>query len=260
VTERRPPDSSHHHSQRRTSSLPTTSSKILLHPNASPGKSRSQPRRTASLHPKDFINEFSLLQELAADRDLYTASDEPPFKISFFPFYLKTSLDRARTYLQSQGVKVGISPIAACSIANGLRIISEDPNIRSLIKMRQVLNAVTDVAADELDEVLLFLHYFPLTTPDSSSFTQKRFQVRLPKELRGRVGETAESLGVSASVLAVLAITMTLAEETSTLEERKKEMETYMERLWKRADIRRAVVETWMGKLGIKIPTRRGGS
>ncbi len=236
------------------------------YPAASSKRSPTRRKRSATTDPDQMRPPFDAVIELAVNREKYTGSSW--VSINAMPGHLRTCLERLCTAVLDldmgemvandggEGLKgglvkrPGISPAAAVCIAHGIQTIREHPDVVAMLELRDNLHRIKDGHNSEMaEEIAGWLSQLKMSIPNWTTTEVRPLNVPTANWLRVELNDEAEALGISGSQLAVLAIGVTLADQPSTLDERRAQLVDIVERFYGRVKIRCAVGRALMGVL-----------
>lgn len=240
--------------------------------------SATRRRRSATTNPDDMRPPFDAVIELALNRDKYTGSSW--VSINALPGHLRTCLERLCTAVvdldigevvanddgetagsaasaESGGItkgglikRPGVSPAAAVCIAHGVQTIREHPDVVAMLELRDTLHRIKDGRnANMAEEIAGWLSQFKMSIPNYTTTEVRSLNVPAANWLRVELNDGAENLGISASQMAVLAIGVTLADQPSTLDERRRQLTDIAGQFYERVQIRCAVGRALLARL-----------
>lgn len=201
----------------------------------------------ASLNPDTFVPPFDVLNELAHNKEQYVGDQYQT--IYGYPSYLGTSLDRIRARVITTN-KPGMLPTITCCLSYGLETLGSHPDVVSLIMLKERFDLLENVDSDLNDEVATVLRSFPLAIPDLAFSRCTKQNVALTETLKKEVYRIAGELGVSFSVVVILSLMVTLADQPSVLKDRRDMINQCLERFLIRVKIRAKLIEALLGVLG----------
>jgi hypothetical protein len=164
--------------------------------------------RAVSSHPDKLVAPFDLLEELESNRDEYKGTE--PLTLYMMPGYFKTCLDRVRSRVGDG--KPGLGVTCAACITYGIKALVAHRDIVELVKMKDKLNRVDNVSAIEVEDIAMWFRMFPLWVPNATTTGGRRQNILIGEYLKMDITEVSEELGMSASSLAITAISIALCE------------------------------------------------
>lgn len=169
-----------------------------------------------SLSLGKFSPPFDLLSELALNRDEYVGTES--FTILDVPSYLRTCIDRTRARVISLS-KPGLAITCAACITYGIRLISQHPDVKELMRLKEELDMIEgkNIPLDDLEELNSWFRSFSICIPSHTAYTSSRSNIYLTEYLKLELFDLGSELGTSASKLATLAIMVTMADQTNII-------------------------------------------
>lgn len=206
------------------------------------------PNAGVHLSPDGFGPPFDVVHELTHNRSAYVGDEWLSFP--YFPSYLRTCLDRVRRACSDEtGTRPGLAVTVSCCLTYGLTVLAHDPDVGALLQMKERLDAASSTDVESLEELAEWFRGFSLGTLDISGSGGHRQNITVPPHVRSQLCEFSADLGTYSSSLGVLAMSITLADQTALLPQRKDELSTAIDRFFKRVITRRRVAEVWLESL-----------
>jgi len=200
-------------------------------------------RLATSLLPEALSGEFDVVNELCTKaRGAYGGNAN----ISLYgvPSYVLTSLERMQVQIGGKPA-IGLSPVIGCCLWWGVRQIQFHNEVRQLSDVRKLIKSVSDeVDADAADTFNSILRDFRVALPTMSTGTPiKRQNIKISSGLNDSIEDLSKVLGVSISVISVMAMVVTLSIQVGVLSEHKARMVGSVESFIKRVYWQRKLAE-----------------
>lgn len=191
--------------------------------------------------------DFDLLQELRDHKEDYTGTEF--LSLYNFPSYLRTNLDRARARVESV-TKPGLGVAISCCTGYGLASIYSNPHVKSYLEMRETLSLTQDTGGDAYDiqELEDWFNRFEFSSPNPNMSGIKKQTIPLSDPIKRSLLALKSELGCEASPLCIMAVTITLSVQPTTLIQHRQMMidaiEIFYRRLERRVRVAEALLQT----------------
>jgi hypothetical protein len=197
-----------------------------------------RPLKQGSYDTSTWAPKFDVTIELKDNKDKYSVpkgvGEGTNVSVRFFPHFCKTSVDRLRARVDSDH-KPGSHPTISACVAFGLEVIREYDGIQTLLRYKEKFDLIeSDVSGDAQAIVADWFKGFKTEIP----FAGSRQNVNLPTWIHSSLFALASDIGISVQSMMVLTMMMTLVIQPATNHDDKKEMEQYIEKFFRRVDLR----------------------
>jgi len=191
------------------------------------------------MHPDDMSPVYDIVHELESYPTKYDGDSW--LSIRSLPSYLRTNLDRVRAHTSNYS---SLSKVGCCAIAGGLGGIGANEEIRQLIKLRSRLGRMPANADPyEYEDAIAWFRSFTIAVPNPTTYPNRRLNISLTEQVKQRLHQMSDGLGLTQSTLAGLAIMAVLADQPETLKGHREMMAELMDSLVDRIRRRRRVGE-----------------
>lgn len=196
-----------------------------------------------------FRPNFDVVYELTHNRDAYKGDEK--LTIYGWPKSYKTAVDLVRSYVgkdRSAG-KPGTLLTLACCTAGSMPWWTDYTDPQDLSELQEELNLDRTVDVYYREEATAWFGSFSVSMIDViGSGTKMEQDVLLPKHLKAQVGEIAEGLGVSSSVVLGLSVAITLSEQPCVPDEYRTQFDRTIDVFMQRVKLRIRVARMLLGK------------
>lgn len=192
--------------------------------------------------------DFDLLHELRDHKDDYTGIEF--LSLYNFPSYLRTNLDRARARVETL-TKPGLGVAISCCTGYGLASIYSNEHVKAFTQIKKSFDLTQDTGGDayDIEELSSWFHRFEVSTPNPNMSGIKKQTIPLSDPIKRSLLSLKSELGCEASPLCILAVTITLSIQPTTLIQHREMMKETVEVFYRRLERRVRVAEAFLQTL-----------
>lgn len=192
--------------------------------------------------------DFDLLKELQQNKDDYTGAEF--LSLYNFPSYLRTNLDRARARVEAV-TKPGLGVAISCCTGYGLASIYSNEYVKTFLQIKNTFDLIQDTGGDayDLEELSSWFHRFEVSTPNPNMSGIKKQTIPLSDPIKRSLLSLKSELGCEASPLCIMAVTITLSIQPTTLIQHRDMMLETINIFYRRLERRVRVAEAFLQTL-----------